>query len=150
MVPRIRRSEIRDAERTVDIWRRAVDATHHFLKPEDRLAIDREVQNLLPSAPLWLAVDDNDCAIGFMLTESESIEALFIDPAFHRRGIGRALVEHALQGRSGVTTDVNEQNQQAIGFYEHLGFVRIGRSPDDGQGRPYPLIHMQLSTTNPL
>lgn len=145
MVVRTRKSEIRDAQRTIEIWRRAVDATHDFLKPEDRLAIDREVQDFLPSAPLWLAVDDNDCAIGFMLLEGESIEALFIDPAFHGRGVGKAMVAHALEGRSSITTNVNEQNLQAVGFYEHLGFVRTSRSTDDGQGRPYPLICMRLS-----
>jgi putative acetyltransferase len=41
-----------------------------------------------------------------------------------------------------MTTDVNEQNAQAVGFYEHMGFTRTGRSPLDGQGRPYPLIHL--------
>jgi putative acetyltransferase len=147
MMPKMRRSEARDAQRTVEIWRLAVNATHDFLKPEDRLAIDQEVQDFLPSAPLWLAVDDNDWAIGFMLVEGESIEALFIDPAFHGRGVGKAMVAHALQGRSSITTNVNEQNLRAVGFYEHLGFVATGRSADDGQGRPYPLIHMRLSQT---
>jgi putative acetyltransferase len=37
---------------------------------------------------------------------------------------------------------VNEQNAQAVGFYEHLGFQRTGRSDKDSQGRPYPLIHL--------
>jgi hypothetical protein len=36
------------------------------------------------------------------------------------------------------------QNAQALGFYRHLGFMEIGHSPSDGQGRPYPLIHMRL------
>lgn len=30
-----------------------------------------------------------------------------------------------------LTADVNEQNSQAVGFYERLGFVRIGRSSTD-------------------
>jgi putative acetyltransferase len=38
---------------------------------------------------------------------------------------------------------VNEQNRSALAFYEHLGFERTGRSPVDGQGRPYPLIHLR-------
>ena len=41
-----------------------------------------------------------------------------------------------------MTTDVNEQNERAVGFYERMGFVRTGHSPRDGQGRPYPLIHL--------
>ena len=32
-----------DGERVVDIWRRAVDATHDFLSPRDRRDIEAEV-----------------------------------------------------------------------------------------------------------
>ena len=128
----------------VEIWRAAVDATHDFLTPEDRIAIDEEVQGFLPSTPLWVAVDESDRALGFMLLDDDRMEALFVDSADRHQGVGRALVGHALQLQSAITTEVNEQNAQAVGFYEHLGFVRTGRSADDGQGRPYPLIHMQL------
>ena len=47
--------------------------------------------------------------------------------------------------RWGVRTlDVNEQNPLAAGFYERAGFVVVGRSPVDGAGRPFPLLHMRL------
>ena len=109
----------------------------------DRRAIDAEVAGLLPSAPLWLAVDARDQAIGFMLLDGAHMEALFIDPAVRGTGVGRALVSHALGLHNSITTDVNEQNAQAVGFYERLGFVATGRSDRDGQGRPYPLVHLR-------
>lgn len=40
--------------------------------------------------------------------------------------------------------DVNEQNAQARGFYEHEGFEVIGRSETDEQGEPFPILHMRL------
>jgi putative acetyltransferase len=138
----IRTSRPDDGERVIDIWRRAVDATHDFLSPDDRLAIDAMVCDFLPQAPLWLAVDANDRPLAFMLVDGGHMEALFVDPACRGTGVGAALVRHALALHPGMTTDVNEQNAQAIGFYERMGFVRTGRSPLDGQGRPYPLIHL--------
>jgi putative acetyltransferase len=39
---------------------------------------------------------------------------------------------------------VNEQNPEAVGFYLHYGFAQTGRSPLDGEGRPFPLLHMSL------
>ena len=39
---------------------------------------------------------------------------------------------------------VNEQNPQAIGFYEHLGFKVYKRTDNDEQGNPYPLLYMRL------
>ena len=40
--------------------------------------------------------------------------------------------------------DVNEQNEQAVGFYLRLGFVVISRSACDDTGRSYPILHLQL------
>lgn len=141
----IRQSTPADGERAVQIWRDAVDATHDFLTPEDRAAIEAEVRSFLPAAPLWLAVDADDRAIGFMLLDGSSMEALFIDPAHRGAGVGRALVAHALERHPVLTTDVNEQNEQAVGFYERMGFTPTGRSDRDGQGRAYPLIHLRFA-----
>lgn len=141
---RIRQSSPADGERAVQIWRDAVDATHDFLTTEDRAAIEAEVQSFLPAAPLWLAVDTDDRPVGFMLLDGSSMEALFIDPAHRGAGAGRALVAHALEYQPTLTTEVNEQNEQAVGFYERLGFVAVGRSELDGQGRAYPLIYLRF------
>ena len=139
----IRKSTEADGTRVLDIWRHAVDATHHFLSDEDRRAIESDVVAFLPGAPLDLAVDENDRPIAFMLLDGSHMEALFVDPAHHGAGVGRLLVEAALTRHPGLSTDINEQNEAAAGFYERLGFERCGRSALDGQGRPYPLIHLR-------
>ena len=144
---KLRASTPADGERVVQIWRDAVDATHDFLSVEDRAAIDVQVQAFLPRTSLWLAVDDQDRAIGFMGLSASHIDSLFIDPAHRGTGVGRRLVGHALGLNATLTTDVNEQNAQAVGFYRRLGFVQTGRSPTDDQGRPYPLVHLRLDTT---
>lgn len=143
----IRRSRPNDGARAVEIWRDAVDATHDFLTREDRVALDAMVCGFLPNAPLWLAVDGRDRPLAFMLIDNGRMEALFVDPAVRGQGIGAALVRHGLVLHAGMTTDVNEQNAQAVGFYESMGFQRTGRSALDGQGRPYPLVHLKHGTS---
>lgn len=139
----LRPSRASDGDAVVDLWRRAVDATHDFLSAEDRRAIDAEVVGFLPQAPLLLAVDVEDRPQGFMLLDGSHMEALFIDPEVHGQGIGRQLIEHAQAQHRPLTTDVNAQNAQALGFYLRMGFVETGRSEVDSQGRPYPLIHLR-------
>lgn len=139
----LRTSTPADGPQIMQVWRSAVDATHHFLSREDRQAIEEEVAAFLPTAPLWLAVDTDDRAVGFMFLHEGHMEALFIDAGHRGAGIGRALLMHALHLHPALTTDVNEQNAQAVGFYERMGFRRVGRSGVDGQGRPYPLIHLR-------
>jgi putative acetyltransferase len=57
---------------------------------------------------------------------------------------GEADAPVGFMGRGGeLTVDVNEQNPAACGFYEALGFVVVGRSPVDDDGRPFRLLHMR-------
>lgn len=72
---------------------------------------------------------------------------LFISPDSRNKGVGSLLLKNAIETQSAKKVDVNEQNPDAIGFYKHLGFSVIGRSPLDGQGNPFPLIHMELIET---
>lgn len=143
----LRPSTNRDTTRILDIWSRAVDATHGFLLPTDRAAIGEEVEAFLPQMPLMLAVDVSDDPLGFMFLHEGHMEALFIDPDHHGKGIGKALVQAAIATHPGLTTDVNEQNIEAMGFYCKLGFEPTGRSDLDGQGRPYPLVHLRFRAT---
>ena len=64
----------------------------------------------------------------------------------HRRGKGAGgrLLSHAIAAFGATSLDVNEQNEQAVGFYLHQGFVIAGRSELDGTGKPYPILHLQL------
>jgi putative acetyltransferase len=82
---------------------------------------------------------------GFCGVHDGNIEMLFIAPEARGGGVGRQLVDYAIRCLGATRVDVNEQNAQALGFYQHLGFEVTGRSPLDGQGKPYPLLHMALA-----
>ncbi|WP_368299883.1 acetyltransferase [Kluyvera sichuanensis] len=145
----IRRSQRHEGERLIAIWCRSVDATHDFLSVQDRADIEVQVRAFLPEAPLWVAVDDNDVPVAFMLLSEHHLEALFVDPDARGTGVGRKLVEHALSLIPDLTTDVNEQNAQAVVFYQKMGFAVTGRSETDDHGRPYPLLHLRYCGASP-
>ncbi|GAA5056017.1 acetyltransferase [Erythrobacter westpacificensis] len=138
----VREGTSQDATRALVIWRLAVDATHGFLSPADRRSIDAKVSGFLPAAPLWIAECEGEGA-GFMVLDGDKIEALFVDPARHGRGVGTALVDHARSIAPCVKVDANEQADNAVPFYVARGFERIGRSDNDEQGRPYPIVHFR-------
>ena len=142
----IRRSRPDEGDALVAIWARSVDATHDFLSSADRQEIEHQVREFIPAAPLWVAVAPEGRPVSFMLLSEHHLEALFVDPDVRGRGVGRLLINHALSLIPALTTDVNEQNQQAVGFYKKRGFVVTGRSPVDDHGRPYPLLHLQYPT----
>ena len=143
----IRQGIAADYQQLLDIWLRAVRATHHFLQPSDIDALLPQLQDVyFPAVELWVAVDTDDQPLGFIGFNENHVEMLFVDPERHGQGIGRALLDFGRQSRNAMSVDVNEQNPEATGFYEHYGFVQTGRSPLDGEGRPFPLLHMSLPT----
>lgn len=142
-----RPSQPTDADRLFQVWHDAVKATHHFLSAEDFDAIAGDVRNYVADASFWVIDDEVGQPAAFMSLTGAHIDALFVDPVAHGRGIGRALVVHARQfAENGVVTvDVNEQNEGAVAFYERVGFVAFDRSAVDDAGRPYPLVHLRQS-----
>ncbi|WP_420881782.1 acetyltransferase [Rhodococcus sp. (in: high G+C Gram-positive bacteria)] len=129
----------------VRIWRSAVEATHTFLTPEDvEFYASRMEKDYLPAVELTVADVDGTPA-GFSGIAGNSLEMLFVDDAHRGHGIGSALLGRALTEHPDLVLDVNEQNPQAVGFYERHGFVTVGRSATDGDGRPFPILHMARS-----
>ena len=142
---KIRMSRPDEGDQVVAIWKSSVDATHDFLSADDRVEIEKEVVGFFSETPVWVAVNAEDQALGFMFLHDGHLEALFIDAAARGLGVGKALLLHALSLYPNLTVDVNEQNQQAVGFYQHMGFQVFGRSPVDSQGRAYPLFHLSIA-----
>ncbi|WP_430333197.1 GNAT family N-acetyltransferase [Rhodococcus sp. ACT016] len=130
----------------VRIWRSAVEATHHFLSPKDvEFYESRMLSDYLPAVDLTVAEIDGTPA-GFSGLAGNSLEMLFVTDAHRGRGVGSALLRRAVADHPDLHLDVNEQNPQAVGFYEHHGFVTSSRSATDADGRPFPILHMARST----
>lgn len=82
--------------------------------------------------------------LAFMGVADGRLEMLFVDPDHHGHGIGKQLLEHGIAHHNVSELTVNEQNPQAIGFYQHMGFVTYRRTEQDEEGGPYPLLYMRL------
>ena len=80
-----------------------------------------------------------------MGTEDGRLEMLFLSPDERGKGLGRQLLEYGIREQGVREVTVNEQNPQAVGFYEHMGFQTYKRTEYDEEGNPYPLLYMRLS-----
>jgi putative acetyltransferase len=140
-------NEILESEypETVAVWEASVRATHDFLKEEDIVYFRPLILNeYLKAVDLKCVKDSQKKIIGFLGVADRKIEMLFIHPDVRGHGIGKMLVDYAIHHMQSTKVDVNEQNRQAVGFYEHLGFTVISRSELDSLGMPYPILHMEL------
>ncbi|MFI0472682.1 GNAT family N-acetyltransferase [Halomonas sp. HMF6819] len=130
----------------IALWEASVRATHDFLAEEDLLMLKPLIfEQFFDALTLRVAKAPNGEILGFSGVAAGKLEMLFIAPSARGKGIGQALVEYARREQGVSRVDVNEQNEQALGFYQRLGFTVLDRSPLDGLGKPYPLLHMALA-----
>lgn len=135
-----------DYPEITEVWEASVRATHHFL-PESDIEYFRPLilNEFLNAVSLHCIRNEEGRILGFLGVADRKIEMLFIHPDSRGRGIGKQLLQFAVEQLGAFRLDVNEQNEQAVGFYGKMGFVVNGRSPVDGMGKPYPLLHMEYA-----
>ncbi len=132
-------------EQLVKVWKDSVKETHLFLSDVEINNIQKYVpQALTDISHLIIAEDENRIPIAFMGIAEQKLEMLFIAPKERGRGLGKKLMEYGIKEYSINKLGVNEQNPQAKGFYEHVGFYVYKRTETDEQGMPYPILYMKL------
>ena len=126
------------------VWESSVRATHDFLSEGEIAEIKPFVPQALAGVETLVVAERDGEPVGFMGAQDGRLEMLFLDPDVRGQGLGRQLLTHGIE-RLGVTElTVNEQNPQAVGFYEHMGFSTYRRTDLDEESRPYPLLYMRL------
>ena len=129
----------------VKVWEASVKATHLFLSAGEIEKIKRYVPDALKNVSyLLIAENGKSEPVAFMGIEGRKIEMLFIAPEERGKGLGRLLIKYGIEYYAVNEVCVNEQNPQAVGFYEHMGFRVYKRTDFDEQGNPYPILCMEL------
>ncbi|MFC3757388.1 GNAT family N-acetyltransferase [Chryseobacterium tructae] len=132
-----------DYPQLMRIWESSVLSTHDFLKEEDFNYYKKEIPGYFEHVTL-LGFEENGALIGFMGVAEGNLEMLFIHNDHRGKGIGKKLIQYGIDHLKVTKVDVNEQNEQAVGFYQYIGFRILERSALDGQGKEYPILHMGL------
>ncbi len=112
----------RDADRILRIWRKASEYAHPFLGDDFHDMAATAIRDVyLPKAETYVAEIEGS-PVGFISLLDTYIGGLFLDPAFHRRGLGTALVDHAVGQKGPLSVEVFKENKSARKFYEAYGF----------------------------
>lgn len=126
----------------LQIWERSVRATHLFLSDAEVNRIKEYVPRAFEGVE-HLIVAEAEKPVAFMGTQNGRLEMLFVAPEERGRSIGRQLLQYGVENYGVFEVTVNEQNPQAVGFYERMGFETYKRTDTDEEGAPYPLLYVK-------
>lgn len=128
----------------ISLWERSVEATHHFLSKEDFEFYKNTVPEYFPRVDSLYIYQEDNIIKAFIGISGDEIDMLFADPLYLAKGIGKQLLKYTIDVLKIKKVDVNEQNINALRFYQHFGFKIMSRSETDGFGKKYPILHLEL------
>ena len=107
-----------------------------FSDPWSVNSITSELNNPLS---LWLVAVDGETVAGYVGSQSvlgwADMMNIAVAPAYRRQGVGEKLILDLIrllqeEKVTCLTLEVRASNEPAIGLYEKLGFVQVGRRPN--------------------
>lgn len=123
------------------VWENSVRATHDFITEEDiEFFKPIIIEQAFPAVTLRCIKSESGSILGFVGVHDAKVEMLFVLNEARGLGVGTALLQYAIEQLAAAKVDVNEQNPLAVGFYQHMGFKVISRSPIDDMGKPFPYL----------
>jgi GNAT superfamily N-acetyltransferase len=106
--------------------------------PEQDLAFFRN--EVFPASEIWLAESGNEL-VGFAAVSEGWLDHLYVDPAWHGRGVGSALLRMAKEGNVRLDLWTFQRNAQARRFYEHRGFRLVEMTDGSDNEEQTPDVH---------
>ena len=146
----IRPYEARDLLALLAAWENASRLAHAFLDEGFFIEERRLIPELyLPQADTWVAEVDGR-VIGFISLLGHEVGGLFVQPAYHRTGAGRALMDKARALHGDLEVEVFEANEIGRRFYHAYGFQPLSRSIDPETGQPVLRLKYTADKSPPL
>ena len=119
---KIRQYKNSDLDAVLSSWERATRLAHPFMTDE---FIARERKNVaeiyLPITDTWVIEFDEEVK-GFIALMGNEVGAIFLQPEFHGKGAGKALMDKAQDLHGDLEVEVFKENSIGRKFYSQYGF----------------------------
>ena len=135
----IRRITADDVEETIGVFRASCGPSHAFLKPDFLGRTEQKMrERTLLGWDTYVLVDGG--IRGFICVCGGFVDALFVDPRFQGRGLGKELVDHVKSGAQALILSVFAQNARAIRFYQREEFWAVALKDHHETGETIVLL----------
>lgn len=143
---KIRQYKDSDLEAVLGSWDKATRLAHPFMT-EEFLAQERinTAEIYLPNTDTWVMEIGGD-VVGFIALMGNEVGAIFLQPEFHGRGAGKALMDKAQELLGDLEVEVFKENSIGRKFYSQYGFEPIAEKLHEATGQQ--LLRLKFTADN--
>lgn len=143
----IRQYKESDLDSVLDSWEVATRLAHEFLN-DDFIAQEREniKEVYLPNTDTWVAEIENEVR-GFIALMGNEVGAIFLQPDFHGKGIGGALMDKAQELHGNLEVEVFKANSIGRNFYSKYGFELVEEKLHEPTGQQ--ILRLKFTANKP-
>ncbi len=121
----IRQYKSADLDAVLSSWEAATRLAHPFMTDEfiaqERINV---AEIYMPNTDTWV-VDIDGNVEGFIALMGNEVGAIFLQPEFHGKGAGKALMDKAQELHGDLEVEVFKENSIGRNFYSRYGFEHL-------------------------
>jgi putative acetyltransferase len=131
----IRQYRESDLEAVLSSWEKATILAHPFMT-DDFIAQERKnvAEIYIPNTDTWVVEIDGSVE-GFIALMGNEVGAIFLQPQFHGRGAGKALMDKARELHGDLEVEVFKENAIGRKFYSQYGFEQLDEKLHEPTGQ---------------
>ena len=131
----IRQYRESDLEAVLSSWEKATILAHPFMT-DDFIAQERKnvAEIYIPNTDTWVVEIDGNVE-GFIALMGNEVGAIFLQPQFHGRGAGKALMDKARELHGDLEVEVFKENAIGRKFYSQYGFEQLDEKLHEPTGQ---------------
>lgn len=111
-----------DTDVVIAVWEKASALAHPFLEVDFVEKVKKDIREIyLIKSKTWVYLD-NEEVVGFISMLGNEIGAIFLDPIYHGKGYGKAMMDFVAQKHETLEVEVFKANEIGRRFYDKYGF----------------------------
>ncbi|MBC5997147.1 N-acetyltransferase [Romboutsia ilealis] len=131
----IRDLENKDIDKIMNIWLKSTIKAHNFITKEYWENSYNDVRDVYIPMSETFVYEDKDDIKGFIsIINNEFIGALFVDIDYQGNGIGKYLINYAIDEYKKLNLAVYKENKKSVEFYINRGFEIIKEQINEDSG----------------
>lgn len=132
----IREIENKDIDKVMEIWLKSTIKAHDFISKEYWENNYNTVKDVyIPMSETFIYEDEEKNIKGFIsIINEEFIGALFVDVNCQGNGIGKELINFAINKYKKLNLAVYKENKKSVDFYINRGFKIINAQNNEDSG----------------